>query len=79
MKFQDVLELDQKQQLNYYKNLELLIDYMKQSKMGKQKKKYVETFLTDLGIRYDQQQIDNLIESAVLELKKELETTYESN
>ena len=51
----------------------------KESGMGQQKKKYVETFLTDLGIRYDQQQIDNLIESAVLELKKELETTYESN
>ena len=51
----------------------------KESGMGQQKKKYVEAFLTDLGIRYDQQQIDNLIESAVLELKKELETSYESN
>ena len=51
----------------------------KESGMGPQKKKYVETFLADLGINYDEKQIDSLIESAVLELKKELETTYESN
>ena len=49
----------------------------KESGMGPQKKKYVETFLADLGINYDEKQIDSLIESAVLELKKELETQYE--
>lgn len=49
----------------------------KESGMGKQKKLYVLAFLNDLGINYDEQQIDFLIESAVLELKKELETTYE--
>ena len=48
-----------------------------ESGMGKQKKLYVLAFLNDLGINYDEQQIDFLIESAVLELKKELETTYE--
>ena len=49
----------------------------KESGMGPQKKKYVETFLADLGISYDEKRIDNLIESAVLELKKELETKHE--
>lgn len=48
-----------------------------ESGMGPQKKKYVETFLADLGISYDEKRIDNLIESAVLELKKELETKHE--
>ena len=45
----------------------------KESGMGKAKKDYVLTFLADKGIKYDERQIDLLIESAVLELKRELE------
>ena len=45
--------------------------------MGKEKKKYVETFLTEHNIKVDIEQLDALIESAVLELKKELETKNE--
>ena len=43
----------------------------KESGMGEVKKAYVKTFLEDKGIRYDERQIDSLIESAVLELKEE--------
>lgn len=49
----------------------------KESGMGEAKKAYVESFLSDLGIRYDAKQIDSLIESAVLELKKNIEVEYE--
>ena len=45
---------------------------------GKEKKAYVVEFLNSLGIKYDSAKIDNLIESAVLELKKEIEY-YESD
>lgn len=45
----------------------------KESGMGKEKKKFVETFLTEHGIKVDIEQLDALIESAVLELKKEFE------
>ena len=45
----------------------------KESGMGKEKKKFVETFLTEHGIKVDIEQLDALIESAVLELKKEIE------
>ena len=41
----------------------------KESGMGEEKKTYVKTFLEDKGIKYDERQIDSLIESAVLELK----------
>lgn len=41
----------------------------KESGMGEAKKAYVRTFLEDKGIRYDERQIDSMIESAVLELK----------
>lgn len=44
----------------------------KESGMGKAKKAYVIEFLNDVGIKFDEQKIDNMIESAVLELKKEL-------
>lgn len=44
----------------------------KESGMGNIKKKYVLDFLESHGIKYDADQIDALIESAVLELKKEL-------
>lgn len=43
----------------------------KESGMGKEKKKFVENFLTEHGIKVDIEQLDALIESAVLELKKE--------
>ena len=49
----------------------------KESGMGKAKKAYVESFLNDLGIVYDKKEIDALIESAVLELKKTGEIVYE--
>ena len=49
----------------------------KESGMGKAKKAYVESFLNDLGIVYDKKEIDALIESAVLELKKTGEIIYE--
>ena len=45
----------------------------KESGMGKEKKKFVENFLTEHGIKVDIEQLDALIESAVLELKKEFE------
>ena len=45
----------------------------KESGMGKEKKKFVEDFLTEHGIKVDIEQLDALIESAVLELKKEFE------
>ena len=45
----------------------------KESGMGKEKKKFVEDFLTEHGIKVDIEQLDALIESAVLELKKEIE------
>ena len=41
----------------------------KESGMGEQKKAYVVKFLNDLGISYDAEQIDSMIESAVLGLK----------
>ena len=44
----------------------------KESGMGKAKKAYVIEFLNDVGVSFDEQKIDNMIESAVLELKKEL-------
>jgi len=44
----------------------------KESGMGTAKKAYVEAFLKANGIDYDAEKIDALIESAVLELKKEL-------
>lgn len=43
----------------------------KESGMGEAKKAYVKTFLEDKGIKYDERQIDSMIESAVLELKEE--------
>lgn len=43
----------------------------KESGMGKEKKAYVKTFLEDKGIKYDERQIDSMIESAVLELKEQ--------
>lgn len=45
----------------------------KESGMGKEKKKFVENFLTEHGINVDIEQLDVLIESAVWELKKEFE------
>ena len=44
----------------------------KESGMGEAKKDYVLTFLADKGIKYDERQIDSLIESAVLELKEQM-------
>lgn len=41
----------------------------KESGMGEEKKAYVKTFLEDKGIKYDERQINSMIESAVLELK----------
>lgn len=46
----------------------------KESGMGKEKKSYVLKFLNNVGITYDEAQIDALIESAVYELKKEVES-----
>lgn len=43
----------------------------KESGMGEKKKAYVKTFLEDKGIKYDERQIDSMIESAVLELKEQ--------
>lgn len=43
----------------------------KESGMGEEKKAYVKTFLEDKGIKYDERQIDSMIESAVKELEKE--------
>lgn len=43
----------------------------KESGMGEDKKAYVKTFLEDKGIKYDERQIDSMIESAVLELKEQ--------
>lgn len=40
---------------------------------GKEKKEYVLKFLNNIGLTYDEAQIDALIESAVYELKKEAE------
>lgn len=45
----------------------------KESGMGKEKKAYVECFLNEHGIKYDAEQIDALIESAVHDLKKGIE------
>lgn len=44
-----------------------------ESGMGKKKKEYVLDFLEAHGVTYDAEQLDALIESAVLELKKEFE------
>lgn len=44
----------------------------KDSGMGKEKKAYVVAFLKEKGIVFDEEKIDALIESAVLELKKEI-------
>lgn len=44
----------------------------KESGMGSKKKEYVLEFLSDKGINIDYDSINNLIESAVLELKLEL-------
>ena len=43
----------------------------KESGMGEEKKAYVKTFLEDKGIKYEERQIDSMIESAVLELKEQ--------
>lgn len=43
----------------------------KESGMGEAKKAYVKTFLEDKGIKYDERQIDSMIESAVFELKEQ--------
>ena len=43
----------------------------KESKMGEQKKEYVLEFLKTKGYKVDTEAINNLIESAVLDLKKE--------
>lgn len=43
----------------------------KESGMGEEKKAYVKTFLEDKGIKYDERQIDSMIESAVLELNEQ--------
>lgn len=45
----------------------------KESGLGEKKKKYVEDFLESHGITYDAEQLDALIESAVLELKRSIE------
>lgn len=45
----------------------------KESGLGEKKKKYVEDFLEAHGITYDAEQLDALIESAVLELKRSIE------
>lgn len=42
-----------------------------QSGMGAAKKDYVITFLEKIGVTYDKDKIDAMIESAVLELKGE--------
>ena len=44
----------------------------KESKMGEQKKEYVLEFLKTKGYKVDTEAINNLIESAVLDLKKEV-------
>lgn len=44
----------------------------KETGMGKEKKNYVLNFLNEKGIMLDYDSINNLIESAVLELKLEL-------
>ena len=44
----------------------------KESGMGPAKKAYVVSFLNDRGVMFNEKEIDTLIESAVLELKKEL-------
>lgn len=43
-----------------------------ESGMGKDKKNYVLQFLNEKGITMDYDSINNLIESAVLELKREI-------
>ena len=43
----------------------------KESGMGEAKKAYVKTSLEDKGIKYDERQIDSMIESAVLELNEQ--------
>ena len=43
----------------------------KESGMGEKKKEYVKILLKSYGIKYNPAQINALIESAVLELKKE--------
>lgn len=43
-----------------------------ESGLGQAKKRYVMEFLNSKGCTYDENTIDNLIESAVLELKKGL-------
>lgn len=45
----------------------------KESGMGKAKKAYVIEYLNNIGVKYDADKIDGMIESAVLELKRELE------
>ena len=45
----------------------------KEAGMGAAKKTYVVEYLNGLGVKYDEDKIDGMIESAVLELKKELE------
>ena len=44
----------------------------KESKMGEQKKEYVLEFLKTKGYKVDTEATNNLIESAVLDLKKEV-------
>ena len=45
----------------------------KESGMGSAKKAYVIEYLNGLGVKYDEEKIDGMIESAVLELKREFE------
>ena len=45
----------------------------KEAGMGKAKKAYVIEYLNNIGVKYDADKIDGMIESAVLELKRELE------
>ena len=45
----------------------------KESGMGSAKKAYVIEYLNGLGVKYDEEKIDGMIESAVLELKRDFE------
>ena len=45
----------------------------KEAGMGKAKKAYVIEYLNNIGVKYDADKIDGMIESAVLELKREFE------
>lgn len=47
--------------------------------MGEKKKKYVEEFLRSLGVKVNYYELNGMIESAVLELKRELNESTDSN